>query len=128
MKDKNKPTQKQLSAGIDFIISSIYFNESARQFKSVVRTKEKLDRFNGRVQRFTPHEVLNEQAQKVIDESNKLSEYVTQLLVKKRGSDPIIEMSYNLIDMFQKISYLSTDDQEKVKEFLNSLKDEKENK
>lgn len=112
----------QLRAGIDLIISSIYFEESARSFRSNVIIKEKIDRLDGKVQRFKPHEVINEHADKVIQHSKELNEKISQLMIKKRGNDPIVDMAYDLIESFRELSYLSIPDQQKVKEFINNLK------
>lgn len=46
---------------------------------------------------------------------------IERKFLKTGGVESITEMSYNLIDTFRKISYLSIENQNKVKEYVKGI-------
>lgn len=89
-----------LKKAIDLIVSSAYVEESAR-------------------------ELNKSQDPDLIEISTYLkmaNSAIERKFIHGKGSDAIIEMSYELIDIYKNISYLSSENRNKVKEFINTLK------
>ena len=118
----NKVNKEQMKAGIDIIISSIYLEESAREFRSKIIMREKIDMLDGRAQKFSVDGVINKDTERVIEACKILNSHIEQLMIKRKGDMPINEMAYNLLESFRELSYLSIPDQEKVKEFIKGLR------
>lgn len=117
----------QLQAGIDLIISSAYLEESAREFRSQVVIKEKINMLDGRAQRFSPSEVINKDCEKVIEACKTLNSHIEQIMIKKKGRSPISDMAYDLVEIFREISYLGIPKQKRIYEFVKKVRDEKTN-
>lgn len=88
-----------LKKAIDLIVSATYVEESAR-------------------------ELNNSQDPDLVEICTYLKMAniaIERKFLKNGGVESITEMSYNLIDTFRKISYLSIENQNKVKEYIYEL-------
>src|SRR5699024_9000004 len=117
----NKVNKEQMKAGIDIIISSIYLEESAREFRSKIIMREKIDMHDERTKKFSINGMKNKDTERVIEACKILNSHIEQLMIKRKGDMPINEMAYNLLESFRELSYLSIPDQGKVKEFIKGL-------
>ncbi len=88
-----------LRKAIDLIISATYVEESAR-------------------------ELNNSQDPDLVEICTYLkmaNSAIERKFLKNGGVESMTEMCYNLIDIFRKISYLSIEDQNKVKEYIYGI-------
>jgi len=106
--------KKQIEAGINMIISSQYLEESAREFRSTVFIKPKINMLDGRAQRFSGSEVIKKDCEKVIEASKVLNSHINQLMIKKNKAESIADMSFSLAEIFRECSLMSIPKQEKV--------------
>lgn len=100
-----------LKQAIDLIVSSIYNEEAAR---SVNKPLNKVLKIGNEFKRVDVNLLIKEH----LKEANKL---IQEHYCKGNGNK-IVEMSYELIDIFKSISYLSEEDRNKVKTYLKTTK------
>ena len=110
-------------ASISLINSGKYFEESLRNQLGHIRMKKTAVTFaDGQVKVVDINKYLLQQGDKALDHIKKYNNAINQFFVSPKAEDDINDMGYMLSELFNDISYLSITDQNKVKEFVNNLK------
>lgn len=89
-----------IKKAVDLIVSATYCEESAREL-------------NG---------IKDDDLIEICTYLKMANNLIEKKFVKEKGIDNIIKMSYGLIDIFKEISYLSIENQNKVKEYVRRAK------
>lgn len=109
-------------AGISTINAGMYFEETVRNQIGKIRVPRKAVRFSDdQVQMIDVSAYLIKEGEKAIRHLKKFNEVVNQTFVNPEGSDEINELGYTLSGIFDEISFLSINDQEKVAQFVREL-------
>lgn len=114
---------EMFKASISVINSGSYFEESVREQVGKIRLKQKaFIHKNGSVEIIDVSKKLQEYGNKSIEYAKKFNEVVNQSLIQKKGQDEIDCLSFTLGRLYNDIAYMSLIDQEKVTQFVDSLK------
>lgn len=110
-----------LKIGVSLINSTSHVEESARVFLSSMRIKPHLIKFGGMsTPRYAePVQLITGEITKALVHLKEANSIISQVMVKKEGNNKVIDMSYNLIDIVDKLYCLSLDDQEEIAELIN---------
>lgn len=112
-------------AGISAINAGMYFEETLRNQVGKIRISRKALRFkDGQVKMVDVSQYLIQQGEKAITHLKKYNEAVNQIFINPKGEEEIQELGYTLAGVFDKISYLSIADQEKVAQYVRNLTQE----
>lgn len=110
-------------AGIATINAGNYFEETLREQVGKIRLQKKaIVLANGQVQHIDVAQKLKQHGEKAIEYVKKFNNVVNQTLINNKGQDDIDCMAFELGSLYSEIAYLSITDQEKVKEFVETLK------
>lgn len=114
---------EMFKAGIDTINAGSYFEETIREQVGKIRlTPKAFIHKDGQVEMIDVSKKLLEYGNRAITYAKKFNNVVNQSLIRKKGQEEIDCMSFTLGRLYSEIAYLSISDQEKVTEFVNSLK------
>lgn len=114
---------EMFKASISTINAGNYFEEVLReQVGKIKLQKRAITLPNGQLQYIDVSSKLIQHGTKAIEYAKKFNNVVNQSLIQSRGQDDIDEMAFELGELYSDIAYMSIANQDKVKEFVNSLK------
>lgn len=118
--DKHLETFK---SAVATMIACSHFEEIIRNHVPLIKMKKQVIKLkDGQYQVIDVSKKLIQHGTKAIESAKKCNDIINQLFVAKKGQDDVECMNYELSNIFLDIGFLSTKDQEKVKEFVSSLK------